>query len=91
MRSSRVEQNNDRVVVQKERTDKNFLMKRNLLQHSEVGAANSQRRWVDRNLRLTDMRWWGRRSETLPRLGTLMGEVPNLTTVEAREPYPSWL
>jgi hypothetical protein len=83
MRSSRIKQNNDRVLVQKERTDKNLLTKMNLLQQSEVGTANPQRRWVERNLRLTDRWWQGLRSETLPRLGTLMREVPNLPIVEA--------
>jgi hypothetical protein len=40
MRSSRIKQNNDRVLIQKERTGKNLLTKRNLLQRSEVGTAN---------------------------------------------------
>jgi hypothetical protein len=79
------------VLVQKERTSKNLLTKRNLLQRSEVGMTNPRRRWADRSLRLTDRWWRGPRSETLPRLGTLMGEVPNLAIVEARKPYPSWL
>jgi hypothetical protein len=83
MRSSRIKQNNDRVLVQKERTGKNLLTKRNLLQRSEVGMANPRRGWVDRNLQLTDRWLRGPGSETLPRLGTLMGEVPNLPTVEA--------
>jgi hypothetical protein len=79
------------VLVQKERTGKKLLTKRNLLQRSEVGTANPLRRWADCNLRLTDRWWQGPGSETLPRLGTLTGEVPNLPTVEARKPYPSWL
>jgi hypothetical protein len=91
MRSSRIKQNNDWVLVQKEHTGKNLPTKRNLLQPSEVGMANPQRRWVDRNLWLTDRWWWGPGSETLPRLGTLTGEVSNLPTVEARKPYPSRL
>jgi hypothetical protein len=91
MRSFRIKQKNDWVLVQKERTSKNFLTKWNLLQHGEVGAANSQRRWVDRSLWLTDRWWQGPGSETLPRLGTLTGEVSNLTTVEERKSYPSWL
>jgi hypothetical protein len=91
MRSSKIKQNNDRVVLQKERTSKNFLTKWNLLQRGEVGAANSQRQWADRSLWLTDRWWRGPRSKTLPRLGTLTGEVPNLPTVEARKPYPSRL
>jgi hypothetical protein len=91
MRSSRIKQNNDRVLVQKERTVKNLLTKRNLLQRSEVGTTNPRRRWVDHNLQLTDRWWQGPRSETLLRLGTLTGEVPNLPTVEAQKPYPSRL
>jgi hypothetical protein len=79
------------VLVQKERIGKNLLTKRNLLQRSEVGMANPRRQWVDRNLRLTDRWWWGPGNETLPRLGTLTGEVPNLATFETRKPYPSWL
>jgi hypothetical protein len=79
------------VLIQKECTGKNFLTRRNLLQCSEVGTTNSQRRWVDHNFWLTDRWWQVPRSETLSRLGTLKGEVPNLTTVEAREPYPSRL
>jgi hypothetical protein len=74
MRSSKIKQNNDRVLVQKERTGKNLLTKRNLLQRSEVGMTNPRRRWVDRNLRLSDRWWWGLGSETLPRLVTLTGE-----------------
>jgi hypothetical protein len=70
------------VLVQKERIGKNLLTKRNLLQRSEVGMANIQ---------LTDRWWQGLGSETLPRLGTLTGEVPNLPTVEARKLYPSRL
>jgi hypothetical protein len=91
MRSSRIKQNNDRVLVQKERTDKNLFTKRNLLQCSEIGMANPQRRWVNRNLRLTNMWWWGPGSKTLSRLGTLTGEVSNLPTVEAQKPYPNRL
>jgi hypothetical protein len=91
MRSTIIKQNNDRVLVQKERTSKNLLTKRNLLPHSEVGTANPQRQWVGHNFRLTDKWWRGPGSETLPRLGTLTGEVPNLPTVEARKPYPSRL
>jgi hypothetical protein len=71
MRSFKIEQNNDWVLIQKEYTSKNFLTMRNLLQRSEVGT--------------------GPRIEALLRLGTLTGEVPNLTTVEALEPYPSRL
>jgi hypothetical protein len=88
MRSSRIKQNNDRVLVQKESTDKNFLTKWNLLQCGEVGTTNSRRRWADRSLWLTDRWWWGPGSKTLPRLGTLTVEVPNLTIVEAWKPYP---
>jgi hypothetical protein len=91
MRSFRIKQNNDRLLVQKERTGKNLLTKRNLLQCSEVGTANPRRRWVDCNFRLTDRWWRGPGSETLPRSGTLTGEVPNLPTVEARKLYPSRL
>jgi hypothetical protein len=78
MQSSRIKQNNDRVLVQKERTGKNLLTKRNLLQRSEDGRANPRRRWADRNIWLTDRWWRGPGSETLPRLETLMGEVSNL-------------
>jgi hypothetical protein len=91
MRSSKIEQNNDRVLIPKERTSKNFLTRRNLLQRSEIGTANSRRWWVDHSLRLIKSQWWGPRSEALPRLGTLTGEVPNLITIEARETYPSRL
>jgi hypothetical protein len=91
MRSSGIKQNNDRVLIQKERTSKNFLTKWNLLQRGEVGAANYQKWWVDRSFWLIDRWWRGPGSETLPGLGTLKGEVPNLTTVEARKPYPSRL
>jgi hypothetical protein len=91
MQSSRIKQNNDQVLIQKECTSKNFLTKWNLLQRGEVGVANSQRWWANHNLWLTDRWWWGPGSETLLRLGTLMGEVLNLTTVEAWEPYPSRL
>jgi hypothetical protein len=91
MRSSRIKQNNDRVLIQKERTGKNFLTKRNLLHRSEDGIANPQRRLADHDLRLTDRWWRGPGSETLPRLGTLTGEVPNLSIVEAQKPYPSRL
>jgi hypothetical protein len=38
---------------------------------------------VNCNLRLTDRWWRGLGSETLPRLGTITGEVPNLHIVEA--------
>jgi hypothetical protein len=79
------------VLVKKERTDKNLLTKRNLLQRSEVGMANPGRRWAHRNLRLTDRWWRGLGSETLLRLGTLTREVLNLPTVEAHKPYPSRL
>jgi hypothetical protein len=79
------------VLVQKERTSKNLLTERNLLQCSEIGTANPRRRWADLNLRLTDRWWRGPGSETLLRLGTLMGEVPNLPTIEGRKPYPSRL
>jgi hypothetical protein len=91
MQSSRIKQNNDRVLVQKECTGKNLLTKKNLLQRSEVGTANPRRRWADHNLRLTDRWWQGPGSETLSGLGTLMGEVPNLPTVEAQKSYPNWL
>jgi hypothetical protein len=77
--------------MQKEHTSTNFLTKRNLLQRSDVGMANSRRWWADRRIRLTNRRWWGPRSEALSRLGTLMREVPNLTTIEAQETYPSQL
>jgi hypothetical protein len=58
MQSSRIKQNNDRVLVQKEHTDKNLLTKRNLLQRSEVGMANPRRQWVDCSLQLSDRWWW---------------------------------
>jgi hypothetical protein len=91
MRSHKIEQNNDRMLVQKECTSKNFLTKRDLLQRSEVGAANSQGRWADCSLRLTDRWWQGPRGESLLRLETLTGEVPNLTIVEAWKPCPNRL
>jgi hypothetical protein len=91
MQSSRIKQNNNRALVQKERTGKNLLTKKNLLQCSEVGTANPRRRWADRNLRLTDRWWQGPGSETLSRLWRLMGEVSNLPTVEAQKSYPNWL
>jgi hypothetical protein len=91
MRSSRIKQNTDRMLIQKEHTCKNLLTKRNILQCSEVGTTNPRRRWADRNLRLIDRWWWAPGSETLLRLGTLTGEVPNLPTAEARKPYPSRL
>jgi hypothetical protein len=53
--------------------------------------ANPRRRWADHNLRLADMWWRGPGSETLLRLGTLMGKVPNLHIVETRKPYPTQL
>jgi hypothetical protein len=40
MQSSRIKQNNDRVLAQKECIGKNLLTKKNLLQRGEVGTTN---------------------------------------------------
>jgi hypothetical protein len=83
MRTSKIKRYDNRVLIQEERTSKNILTMRNLLQRSEVGTANSRRWWADHSLWLTNRQWWGPRCEAMMRPGTLTGEVPNLTTVEA--------
>jgi hypothetical protein len=56
MRSSIIKQYNDWVLIQEERTSKNFLTRRNILDHNEVGTTNPRRRCVDHRLLLTAKR-----------------------------------
>jgi hypothetical protein len=84
MRSSRVEQYNNGMLQQVERTSKNFLTVRNLLDRSEVGTTNPQRRCRDHRLLMTARRGHGSRIVALLRLGALSGEVLSSPVVKAR-------
>jgi hypothetical protein len=53
IRCSKIELYNDWMLQQEEHTSKNFLTRRNLLDHSEVGTTNSRRRWANHCLLLT--------------------------------------